>query len=106
MKIAVENRNICNKKTMGERDCISPQAWKLARVTPIYKTGSKTNVSNCKPISVLSDVSRILEKIVHDQLMEYIKGYSKLFESIRISKTAQHSSMSTECYRPMVKELW
>ena len=45
---------------------IFPQIWKLARVTPIYKTGSKTDVNNYRPISVLSAVSRILEQIVHD----------------------------------------
>ena len=45
---------------------IFPQIWKLARVAPIYKTGSKTDLNNYRPISVLSAVSRILEKIVHD----------------------------------------
>ena len=57
---------------------IFPQIWKLARVSPIYKTGSKTDVKNYRPISVLSAVLRILEKIVHYQLMEYLKGYNKL----------------------------
>ena len=57
---------------------IFPQIWKFTRVTPIYKTGSKTDVNNYRPISVLSAVSRILEKIVHDQLLEYLKGYNKL----------------------------
>ena len=48
---------------------IFPQIWKLVRVTPIYKTGSKTDVNNYRPTSVLSAVSMILEKIVHDQLI-------------------------------------
>ena len=56
---------------------IFPQIWKLARVAPIYKTGSKTDVNNYRSISVLLAVSRIPEKIVHDQLMEYLKGYNK-----------------------------
>ena len=55
-----------------------PQTWKLARVTPIYKAGAKTDVNNFRPISVLSVVSRILEKIAHDQLMEYLKEQNKL----------------------------
>ena len=57
---------------------IFPQIWKLARVTPIHKAGMKTNVNNYRPISVLSVVSRILEKIVHDQLMEFLKGQNML----------------------------
>ena len=57
---------------------IFPQIWKLARVTPIHKAGTKTDVNNYRPISVLSVVSRILEKIVHDQLMEFLKGQNRL----------------------------
>ena len=41
--------------------------------------GSKTDVSNYRPISVLSAVPRILEKTVHEQSMEYLKGYNKIF---------------------------
>ncbi len=57
---------------------VFPQTWKLARVTPIFKAGNKTDVNDYRPISVLSVVSRILEKIVHDQLMEYLKEQNKL----------------------------
>ena len=57
---------------------IFPRIWKLARVTPIHKAGTKTDVNNYRPISVLSVVSRILEKIVHDQLMEFLKEQKRL----------------------------
>ena len=56
---------------------IFPQIWKLARVI-IYKMGSRTDVSNYRPISVLSAVSSILDKIVRDQVMEYLKVKSPL----------------------------
>ena len=51
---------------------IFPDIWKLARVTPIFKTGSKKDTNNYRPISVISVFSRMLEKIVHDQLIEYL----------------------------------
>ena len=51
---------------------IFPDIWKLARVTPIFKTGSKKDANNYRPISVISVFSRMLEKIVHDQLIEYL----------------------------------
>ena len=57
---------------------IFPPIWKLARVTPIYKTGSTTEVNSYRPISELSTVMRILEEIVHDELMEYLNGCNKL----------------------------
>lgn len=51
-----------------------PTAWKLASVTPVFKNkGSKNDVSNYRPISLTSIVSRIMESIIRDGLMEYIK---------------------------------
>ena len=38
----------------------------------------KTDLNNYRPISALSVVSRILENIVHDQLIEFLKGQNKL----------------------------
>ena len=40
-----------------------PDIWKVARVTPIFKSGQKSNLSNYRPISVLSVLSRLLEKL-------------------------------------------
>ena len=45
---------------------IFPDAWKLARVTLIYKSGPKTDTNNYRPISVVSVFSRILERLTHD----------------------------------------
>ena len=40
--------------------------------------GSQTDVNNYRPISVFSSESGILEKILRDQSMEYLKGYNRL----------------------------
>ena len=51
-----------------------PEAWKLALVTQVYKNkGSKSDVTNYRPISLTSIASRIMESIIRDNLMEYIK---------------------------------
>ena len=47
-----------------------PDAWKVARVTPIYKDGARTEKSNYRPISVLPVISRLFEKLVFDQLYQ------------------------------------
>ena len=52
---------------------VFPDIWKLARVTPIHKSGSKTDVNNYRPISVISVFSRMLERLTHDQLFEFLK---------------------------------
>ena len=51
---------------------VFPDIWKLARVTPIFKSGAKKDVNNYRPISVISIFSRILERIVHDQIFEFL----------------------------------
>ena len=52
---------------------IFPEVWKLARVAPIFKTGVKSDMSNYQPISVLSTVARVFEKIVYEQLYDYFE---------------------------------
>ena len=49
-----------------------PSAWKLARVIPIHKCGDRSNLSNFRPISILSALSKIMEKVVSNQLFSYL----------------------------------
>ena len=51
-----------------------PDIWKVARVIPIYKEGEKSDKSNYRPISVLPVLSRIFEKLIYDQLYQYLDG--------------------------------
>ena len=49
-----------------------PDDWKTARVTPIFKEGDKSDKSNYCPISVLPVISRLFEKLVSNQLYQYL----------------------------------
>ena len=42
---------------------IFPTDWKLAHVIPLFKAGDKSFPSNNRPVSLLSCVSKLLEKI-------------------------------------------
>jgi hypothetical protein len=55
-----------------------PTELKLARVTPIHKQGIKANPDNYRPISVLSVLSKILEKHVCKHLMAYFAEHGLL----------------------------
>ena len=52
---------------------IFPEDLKTAIMSPIYKSGSKTECCNYRPISVLSTVAKILEKLISVQLYEYLE---------------------------------
>ena len=52
---------------------VFPDKLKIARVTPIFKSGDKTNLNNYRPISVLPFFSKIFEKAMYNRLMEYIE---------------------------------
>ena len=51
---------------------IFPQSLKVAKVVPIHKEGSKTDVSNYRPISLLSCFSKIFEKIMHNRILGFL----------------------------------
>ena len=55
-----------------------PQEWKTARVTPLHKSGDTTNTDNYRPISVLPILSKVLERAVHSQIMEYLESHGLL----------------------------
>jgi hypothetical protein len=59
---------------------IVPDILKISRVTPIYKSGTITNPSNYQPISVLSAFSKILERMIYNQLELFLVKNGILFE--------------------------
>ena len=54
--------------------CTFPDAWKIARVTPVFKSGDRSDLNNFRPISILSVLSKIAEKVVCIQLTSYLSN--------------------------------
>lgn len=52
---------------------VFPSAWKKALIVPIFKSGNKQLVSNYRPISVLSTIPKVFEKIVVEYINHSIK---------------------------------
>ncbi|XP_065663015.1 putative histone-lysine N-methyltransferase 1 [Hydra vulgaris] len=51
---------------------IFPDQLKIAKVTPIFKGGELSNITNYRPISVLSDFSKIYERILYNKIYDHL----------------------------------
>lgn len=58
-----------------------PSNYKTTIVTPIFKSGNEMEISNYRPISLISNVAKIYEKAVKKQLTEFIKKKTLLHEN-------------------------
>ena len=71
-----------------------PNEWKIAKVTPLFKKGSKRELGNYRPISVLPRASKVFEKIIYHQLYRYLQEnrllntYQSGFQTMRSTRTA------------------
>ena len=57
---------------------IIPSDWKRSNVTAVYKSGSRDDPSNFRPISVVPIIAKILEKLVASQLNAYFEEFQLL----------------------------
>ena len=55
-----------------------PTDWKKANVSPIYKKNDRQNDSNYRPISLLSCIGKVLERIVFIRLYEFCMRHNLL----------------------------
>ena len=49
-----------------------PESWLEANVTPLFKKGSRSEPANYRPISLTSVICKLMEKIIKDELMQYL----------------------------------
>ena len=52
---------------------VFPSEWKKANVTPIHKSGSTSECGNYRPISLLSCVSKVMERVVFKCLFNFCR---------------------------------
>ncbi len=48
------------------------EIWKHALVIPLLKKGDQENVSTCRPISLSHVLSKVVEKIVFNQVLDFV----------------------------------
>ena len=50
-----------------------PDIWKIANVTPIHKKNDPNDVSNYRPISLLSTIGKVIENLVHEHVFNFFR---------------------------------
>ena len=71
-----------------------PASLKIAKIVPIYKSGDKSDVSNYRPISILSPISKILEKLIHVRSINFFNKQSALLttqDRFRANHSTSHA---------------
>ena len=71
-----------------------PPELKLAKIIPVFKDGDRHEYTNYRPISLLSSISKLLEKIVSRQLLRFLKVNEIIYKhqyGFRAGHSTSHS---------------
>ena len=70
---------------------VFPDCMKIARSIPLFKNGNSDDFTKYRPISLLSQLSKILENIFHNRMMSFIEEKNILY----VSQYGFRKNMST-----------
>ena len=59
---------------------VFPSVLKIAKVVPVFKKDSKLDYSNYRPISLLSNIEKILEKILYKRLYTFLDNKNIIYD--------------------------
>ena len=71
-----------------------PNGLKITKVIVIHKSGKKDNMGNYRPISLLPQMSKILEQIIKERLQNYINKHNILIDNqfgFRVGRSTAHA---------------
>ena len=57
-----------------------PSNLKIAKVTPVFKSGDPEDIHNYRPISVLPCFSKILERLVYNRLSKFLAKFNIIYD--------------------------
>jgi hypothetical protein len=83
-----------------------PSAWKTSKVIPLLKKNDVTLPQNYRPVALLPIASKILERVIYLQLIEYLEGNNLLHHSHHgFRKHHSTTSVLLEMYSSSVREI-
>ena len=69
--VSISSRLACIFNTSFSTSQV-PSDWKISRITPIFKAGDPCSVCNYRPISLLSLLGKLQERILHSTVMNFL----------------------------------
>ena len=60
---------------------IYPESLKTGKVTPLFKSGDRTDADNFRPITLLTLINKIFEKLIHEKMVAFINKHEILSNS-------------------------
>ena len=76
---------------------VFPSIFKIAQICPIYKKDDKSKCVNYRPISLLSNLSKIIERVMYNRLESYLENNNIIYDhqfGFRKSFSTEHALMS------------
>ena len=64
---------ICHLINLFVQQGFFPEHLKLGCITPIFKSGDKKKINNYRPVCSLSPISKIIEKVVNNRMVDFIE---------------------------------
>ena len=68
--------DLCNLSINSKK---FPGICNVAKLKPLYKKGSLTQPCNYRPISLLPFISKVIEKVIHDQTSTFLNSKNLLY---------------------------
>ena len=92
--IAIPISNIINQSLLKG---IYPSILKISKVIPVHKKDSKLEIVNYRPISLLSNINKIIEKLMFNRLYSFLEFHNCIYDlqfGFREMHSTNHALMS------------
>ena len=94
------SRIIHNQFNNSLETSVFPEELKNADVIPVFKKGSRNDIENYRPVSILPNISKIFERCIYKQLYSYFDNFLSKYQ------TGFRKGYSTQqCLLAMIEKL-
>ena len=83
-------------KSINESSFLEP--WKCSVITPVFKSGNPAITSNYRPISILPAVSKVMEKIVAEQIVDHLNNSPYTLNRMQFGFRKNNSTETAVCF--------